>query len=385
MKRGADRPPQEGTELRTAAPGLRVAIVAPGEIFGGAERQILTLMRTLHLRGCAIKLLVFHDAELARRARSGGIATYVLGARGVLDLESLGLLRRSLDEFAADVAHLHGYRAAVYCGLVRRRSFAVVKTEHGSLEMPSDRPLERLKLHVYRRLETWATRRLHAHVVYVTEDLRRLASPAFVPSSVIHNGIESVDLRQTKMPSEYQAGYVNVAIVGRLERIKGLDYAIRAMKAPRMPPTARLHIVGAGPMLPELRALARELGVQDRVLFLGFRDNVYDYIAHADALLMPSLHEGLPYTILEAMALGTPILATKVGGLAEILVHERTALLFEPAREDDIAEAVARVSADSILSSSLTSHALAETRTSFSADVMADRYLTLFRAIRSPC
>src|SRR5262249_46007216 len=153
--------------------------------------------------------------ELARRARSGGIATHVLGARRVLDLESLGLLRRSLDEFAADVVHLHGYRAAVYSSLVRRRGFAVVKTEHGSLEMPSERPLERLKLDVYRRLESWATRRLRAHVIYVTEDLRRLASPAFVPSSVIHNGIESLDSLQTKMPSEYQTGYVNIAIVGR--------------------------------------------------------------------------------------------------------------------------------------------------------------------------
>src|SRR5215470_889874 len=107
-----------------SAPAPRVAVVAPGEIFGGAERQILTLMRALHLRGCAINLLVFHDGELARRARSGGIATHVLGARRVLDLESLGLLRRSLDEFAADVVHLHGYRAAVYCSLVRRRGFA---------------------------------------------------------------------------------------------------------------------------------------------------------------------------------------------------------------------------------------------------------------------
>jgi glycosyltransferase involved in cell wall biosynthesis len=365
-----------------SAPALRVAVVAPGEIFGGAERQILTLMRTLDLRGCALRLLVFHDRELAQRARSSGIATQVLGARRVLDRESLLLLRSELGEFRPDVVHLHGYRAAVYCGLVRRRGFAAIKTVHGSLEVPSDRVLERLKLAVYRRLDGWATRRLHAHVVYVTEDLRRLASSSSPVSSVIHNGIESLDPRQTQLPPEYRAGYVNIAMVGRLERIKGIDYAIRAMRAPRMPRNLHLHIVGAGPMLSELRTLARELGVQDRVGFLGFRDNVYDYIAHADALLMPSLHEGLPYTILEAMALRTPILAARVGGLAEVLVNEKTALLFEPGNDSAIADSVARLCESPTLSDSLTTQALDDSRRRFSAEAMANSYLDLFETAR---
>lgn len=382
MNRGADRPPQAGSELRTAARGPRIAIVAPGEIFGGAERLILTLLQALQHRGSAIKLLVFHNGELARRARSTGIATQVLGARRVLDLESMRLLRSALGEFEADVVHLHGYRAAVYCGLVGRRNFAAVKTEHGSLEVPSERLLERLKLGFYRRLETWATRRLRAHVVYVTEDLRRVSSSAYPHASVIHNGIEFLEPQQTRTPPEYQAGCVNIAIVGRLEAIKGIDHALRAMTAPRMPPTARLHIVGSGPLLPELQALARNLGIQDRVGFLGFRDNVYDYIAHADALLMPSLHEGLPYTILEAMALRTPILASRVGGLAEVLVNEETALLFQPACDTAIAEAVARLCQDSSLSQSLTTRALADCRRRFSADAMADNYLALFNTVR---
>lgn len=278
--------------------------------------------------------------------------------------------------------HLHGYRATVYCGLVWRRSFTAVKTEHGSLEVPSAHVLEQLKLGIYGQLETWAIRRLHAHVVYVTEDLRRITSREDPSSSVIHNGIESLDSQQTETPPEYRAGCVNIAIVGRLERIKGIDYALRAMTAPSMPPTARLHIVGAGPMLSELQSLARSLGVQDRVSFLGFRDNVYDYIAHADALLMPSLHEGLPYTILEAMALRTPILASRVGGLTEVLVNEKTALLFEPASDTAIADALARLCQDSSLSQVLTTGALADCRRRFSADAMADSYLALFNTVR---
>lgn len=302
----------------------------------------------------------------------------------MLDFAALRGLRTALAEFDADVVHLHGYRAAVYCGLLRRRNFVAIKTEHGSLEVPSERLLESLKLGLYSRLEGWATRRLRANVVYVTEDLRRARASEDPRASVIHNGIESLDSNETRRPPEYQAGCLNLAMVGRLEAIKGIEHALRAMTAPGMPPTARLHLVGSGPLLPELQALTRTLGIQDRVDFLGFRDNVYDYIAHADALLMPSLHEGLPYTILEAMALRTPVLASRVGGLAEVLVDGETALLFEPASDTAIAAAVARLSQDSSLSQSLTTRALADCRRRFSADAMADNYLALFNSVRRP-
>ena len=80
-----------------------------------------------------------------------------------------------------------------------------------------------------------------------------------------------------------------------------------------------MNIIGTGPLTAELKGLAEELGVSDRVRFLGFKKNVYDYMAHCDALIMPSLHEGLPYTVLEAMSLGLPVIASRVGGLAEVL------------------------------------------------------------------
>jgi hypothetical protein len=76
-------------------PLLRIATLAPGEIFGGAERQIMTLLRALLRRGLRSQLFTFHDAELAREARAAGIETQVLGARGLFDRESLRLLVRS--------------------------------------------------------------------------------------------------------------------------------------------------------------------------------------------------------------------------------------------------------------------------------------------------
>ena len=364
----------------------RIAVIAPGEIFGGAERQILALMRNLRDRGIAIALCVFHDADLARLAREHEIATTVLGVRGLIDMGSLALLRRAVHEFRPEILHIHGYRAAVYGALAFRPGrFAFVKTEHGGVESGGARLRDRLKLLLYRRLENWAARYCRSHIVYVTEDLRTrcLREHAGIETSVIHNGIEPLSRDRTRRPPEYAGREHNISIVGRLEPVKGIEHAIRAMALPDMPRDVRLHIVGNGPLHASLLQLARDLGVDDRVSFPGFRRNVYDYIAHADALLMPSLHEGLPYTLLEAMSLGTPVLAARVGGLAEALVHERTALLFEPASEAAIAAAVARLHSDRALARSLATNAREECARRFSADAMAERYLELFHRVRA--
>jgi glycosyltransferase involved in cell wall biosynthesis len=119
-----------------------------------------------------------------------------------------------------------------------------------------------------------------------------------------------------------------------------------------------------------------------RVSFLGFRDNVYDYIAHADALLMPSHHEGLPYTLLEALSLGTPVIASRVGGLAEVLTDRETALLVEPRDPGEIAQAVRTLAETPELAKKLACNGQALIASQFTADEMARRYRSLFEAVR---
>jgi glycosyltransferase involved in cell wall biosynthesis len=114
------------------------------------------------------------------------------------------------------------------------------------------------------------------------------------------------------------------------------------------------------------------------VTFHGFRPNSFDYIAHADALLMPSLYEGLPYTALEAMSLGTPLIASRVGGLAEILKDGQTALLVEPRNTSQLAAAVAKLARDEPLAGRLRAAAADDVAARFSASAMARQYLEAF-------
>jgi glycosyltransferase involved in cell wall biosynthesis len=365
---------------------IRLAVLAAGELFGGAERQILTLVQELaSAGGTAPILILFHDRDLADRARKAGIPVRVLGASSLVDLRSIRNLRHILCEERVDAISVHGYRASVYLALaVHSMRIRVVKTEHGNMEILGKSVAKLLRSHVYRWLENEATRRLEAHVVYVSRDLQRHCAGEHktLARSVIYNGIGALDRASTARPPEFRFDAINLTAVGRLEAVKGLDVAIRALTHAAMPSQAYLFLVGSGPEQRRLSDLARELGVSQRVSFLGFRPNAYDYIAHADALLMPSHHEGLPYTLLESLALGTPVIASQVGGLAEVLTDRQSALLVNPGSPAALASAVRCLTETPGLRADLIRNGLDMTATSFTAGEMAHQYQSLFESIR---
>jgi glycosyltransferase involved in cell wall biosynthesis len=367
-------------------PAMRLAVLAPGEIFGGAERQVLTLVQGLVAHGGAEPtLILFHDGELAQRAREQRIQVHVLGAQRLLDRESITALRRLLRDRTIEVVSVHGYRASAYLALAASgKRIGVVKTEHGRTEVPHGGWLTRMRPILYRRLEILATRQLRARVVYVTQDLRSRCTNEYrtLSGSVIYNGILPLDAHSAEVPAEFKAHAINLVALGRLEPVKGLDFAIAAMAHPTMPSEAHLHIIGDGPERSSLAELASKYDVADRVSFHGFRSNVYDYLAHSDAAVMPSLHEGLPYTLLESLSAGTPVIASRVGGLAEVLSNGETAMLVEPRDSMAIADAVRQLVENPRLRHRLASsgHALLSAR--FTADAMVRHYMSEFETAR---
>jgi glycosyltransferase involved in cell wall biosynthesis len=359
-------------------------MLAPGEIFGGAERQILLLLSHLASHGHHAYLLCFHDRELAARARALGIPTLVLAARPALSLRNARLIGALLARERIPVLHVHGYKAAAHALLARRHAaFGVVRTEHGGMEAQHANPLRNLKPRLFRAVENFATRLLRGHVVYVTRDLARQAARqhAGVASSVIVNGVEPIGAHAPPPELARGAGHWDAVVVGRLEPVKGIEFAIRALADARVPRRVRLWIVGDGPLRAELESLARSLLPVERVLFAGFRRDALSFIANADALIMPSLHEGLPYTLLEAIGAGVPVVASNVGGLAEVLVNDRSALLVPVGDVAMLAAAIARLATDDGLARALASHATETVGRAHTAQKMGDAYLELYGSL----
>jgi L-malate glycosyltransferase len=362
----------------------RVAIVTVGELFGGVERHVLGIMPTLRANHVEPTLFLFHEGELAIQARELGFTPVILPSRNSSTLNAAKRLARVSKARGISIIHIHGYKAAVSCVLASHwHRFAVVKTEHGLPELGTGGMMTALRAKIYHKLDLAATRRARATVCYVSDELKEHFRDAYasLPTRVIPNGIAPIDRSGLQRPQEFGAGRFNLAVVGRLEIVKGIHVAVQAMASNKFSKNIHLHIIGTGPNEAALRALAQEYGLTERIHFLGFRRTVYDFIAHCDALLMPSMHEGLPYTLLEAMALATPIIASHVGGLAEVLRNEFSALLVPPCDADALARAISRLSDNPDFGRHLAQQAQQVQQQKYSLDAMTKKYLEIYRAL----
>lgn len=361
-----------------------VAVCTVGELFGGVERHVLGMSSALRARGISTLLILFHNGELADRAREQGLEPLVLPDSNLSLVATSRRLAGALDSQRIGIVHAHGYKAMVFCAMARAwHRFALVKTEHGLPEQVKAPPVGALRSRFYHLIDRVATSVSNATVCYVTADLvtrggdRRAARPV----KVIPNGVPAMDRNRLPRPPEYSPEDFHLAVVGRLEPVKALHLAIEALSDKGVPQNAHLHVVGTGPCEGELRARSMAAGVAARVHFHGFRRDAHNFIAHCDALLMPSLHEGLPYTLLEAMALGTPVIASRVGGLAETIQDGATGLLVRPGSATGLAEAIGKLIADPSLGARLGDAARRLQRASYSLEAMAGSYLDVYRDV----
>ena len=364
---------------------VRLAICTAGEIFGGVERHILGMCAYAAGRGGPPPLLaLFEDRELAAEARRQGLEPAIVRGRFRYDPRYGRRLAAVLAAGGVNLVHCHGYKATIAAALARRHHpCAIVKTEHGRVGPLAGRPHIWARAHLNRALDARVTRRAVAAVCYVTDDLRGAFDRAHAGLSrhTVHNGIDPLTRDGRPRPPELAEPGFHVAIVGRISAVKGLEHALRAMAAPNVPADLRLSILGTGPLRARLEEQIRDLGLAGRARILGFRRNVYDYLAHSDALLMPSLHEGLPYTILEAMSLGTPIVASGVAGLAEVLRDGETALLVRPGDAAGIAAALRRLRDDAGLRAGLARRAGEDFARRFTLQRMGEDYWRLYREV----
>jgi glycosyltransferase involved in cell wall biosynthesis len=341
-------------------------------------------MSELAAQGVSTVLILFHDGELASQARGQGIEPLILSNLNRFLPATSRQLARILNQREVHVVHAHGYKATVFCSVARLwHRFSMVKTEHGLPEPMSGGPIRALRNRLYYFSDNAATRIAHATVCYVTKDLETYYRHAHsgLRTIVIPNGVANMDRHQFPRPLEMRDNWFNLLIVGRLDTVKGHHLAIEAIAAGSLPQDIHLHIVGTGPREKELQALAKARGVAGRVHFLGFIRNVYNNIAHCNVLLMPSLHEGLPYTLLEAMALGIPVVASRVGGLVEVIQDEDTGLLVPPQDAEALAQAIGRLHDDPTLCSQLGEQARCLQQATYSLESMTERYLEIYREL----
>ncbi len=353
------------------------AMISVGELFGGVERHLLGMCEWFRRQNKEPLLILFHDNELASQARKLGFKPLILSSRNSFDMTTPRELAGVLKKNRINLVHAHGYRAVFNSALARRHhDFAFVRTVHGLVEPVKPLSLPWFKSYAYNWLEKTASTHTAATVCYVTEDLRqrRMQDDGGRITMTVHNGIDPVSESSFERPDDLEKGVFNFAAVGRVSPVKGLEIALLALK--ELDPALKvvLNIIGTGPSLEPLQAQVSELQLGQRVRFLGFKKNVYDYLAHVDALIMPSRHEGLPYTVLETMSLGTPIIASDVGGMGEVLENGATALLVDPGDVAGWAGAMEKLATDPAKAEALALNGKKLQADNYTLDTMGESY-----------
>jgi glycosyltransferase involved in cell wall biosynthesis len=292
--------------------------------FYGAERILLELAIFLRDQGWDSRIVALEGdgaGELMRRAAEQGIAceAYVLAGR----LELVPMLRRLRGMLAGEsraVVHSHGYKPDILLAALRvPRRLACFATCHSWYShTKKDKALE--------YLDKWAVRRFD-HVIAVSEEIYRDLRACGMPEgrlSRIDNGI-SVPLIDAHQRDEIRAefnlapGEKLIVQIGRLARSKRNALLLKAVAGLPSDIMARVVLVGDGEERAALAEYARTVGIDSRVIFAGYRRDAAAVIAAADVLAITSNKEGLPIVLLEAMALGCPIIATAVGAIPQVL------------------------------------------------------------------
>jgi len=160
--------------------------------------------------------------------------------------------------------------------------------------------------------------------------------------------------------------------------LKGHRYLLEAVAALPRPDDIRVWLVGGGALVAETMRMARELDIDQQVLFLGPRDDISELLSQMDAFVLPSLTEGCPHALLAAMASGVPVIATTVGGVPEIVRHNDTGILIPPADPTAIRDAILRLVDDDPLRSLLRRNARTLVESAFTDRKTATAFSSLY-------
>lgn len=358
---------------------------------GGEEKHVYDVLARLAARGD----LDLHVAAPARSPWSPELAA-LPGVRRIAvpfankaDLVSVARLARLMRRERYDVVHVHGARAG---WLVRLAAWLagcrkVVWTMHLLLQDHISRQPGWSK-RFYVAIERFLNRRT-ARIIAVSESLRQglLASDASLETArvvTVPNGIEPprdpapADLRGR---IGARAGESIGLAVGKLQREKGHDILARALAA--LPAGSRTHaaVAGTGMLEEELRRLAASLGVSDRFHLLGFQSDVLGLLKAADYFVMPSRYEGFPIALLEAMALGKPIIAAAVNGIPEAIEDGVNGLLVPPGDERALAAAILRLAADPVEAARLGAAAAMAYRERYTLERCCERITDVYAGL----
>ena len=375
---------------------------------GGAQEVVRTLSAYLIERGSPTVVCTFRDGPLRNEIEEMGIPVEVLPGRnhGFLSLpmflKEMAAIRKGLirlvQKYQIDVIQTHLLRSLDF--LVGSLKFSdpnllVFWTVHNyqfelrADQLPGQRWLLGPKNYLHNALYQMASTRVNGFIAVSDEVERAILQTMRVNKSRVTTICNGVDVRRYQRKVDRNTIRTNLGlketdqvmiVVGTLKEQKGHRYLVEAA-APLIAQRNHLHILfaGDGPLRNSLQQQVQQLGLGSHIHFLGNRKDIPDLLAASDYFVLPSLWEGLPMALIEAMASGIPVLATCVSGSQQVVASGETGVLVPPGDVDQLRQAMAEMIANPERAKQMGQAGSAHVEARFGAGKQADEHLALYQ------
>jgi glycosyltransferase involved in cell wall biosynthesis len=320
---------------------MRILHLNTERTWRGGEQQCLYLLEGLKAHDIACHLVCPPDSPLEERAEKSGIPVFPVTMRGETDLSAVFQIRRLIRKGRYHIVHSHTSHAHTLAFLA-------------SAGIPTIRLVTRrvdfsIFRHSFLHLSGMKYRYMADFYIAISHEIKRvLVNDGLAPHRifVVHSGVDLdrfLGISADHLKEEFSIGHEEKIVlnVAHLAGHKGQKYLVEAIpRILREVPLVRFFIVGGGQLRSELIQRTDSLGLKDKIVFTGFRKDVGAFYNLADLFVMSSVKEGLGTAVLDALALGLPVVATKAGGIPESVLHDRTGRLVPPGDSAALAKEV---------------------------------------------
>lgn len=357
---------------------------------GGGESYVLSLVEHLDRNIFEPVVLSFTDGPMVDKLRSRKVPTYVIPSSRAFDISVWSKVKKLMVDEKIDVVHAHGSRAQsnMYWA-ARKLELPLIYTCHGWSFHLDQHPVKR-------KLRIWGEQFLSGKStvnICVSHANRRTGKELFghFDAEVIHTSIDTKkfdpngNYKDIRKEFGISKDAILIAYVARLTVQKQPLVMIEAFaRVASEIPNAMLLMVGDGEDKQQVEERVRELKLEDRIILQSFRQDVPDLLAASDLFVLPSLWEGFPIALVEAMAMGKAVVATNVDGTPEIVKHEENGLLIAvDSLKENLEEAILRLCKDEALRKHFQQQAIATTVNLFNVKTMVTQNEAIYKRLVS--
>ncbi len=359
---------------------LRILYFLQGLEFGGLEKMVCDLAKGVKKRGLDVRVCLFDEKGIfASELEDDGIFVTLIKRNQGIDFFYPFKLASFIKSQNIDVIHAHNSTAwfySVFAGIITQRP--LVYTEHDR-SFPSSFKIRTLHFLFSKRSKVVAVSNA------IKKELKRFEWVRDV--QVIFNGIDEKHFsplsKEEKMKHRENMGFsrddVLLINVGRMDRLKNQSVLLRVLK--KLPVQTKLLLVGDGENYQKLKDKTKIWGLEDRVFFFGKRRDVNKLLRISDIFVFPSLSEGLPLAIIEAMASGLPIVASDVGGIPELVKEKVNGFLIKPTSFNSIEKAIFNLINNSSLKEEMGRNSERLFKESFTLSSMCKAYMEIYQKV----